>query len=309
MRLVLAGLLLCAMSAVAQGPITLKLPCEFRAQQISPTGKHVAVRCTDKSVRLLEVPSGKEIASFPAKYRYDNFDFAPDGKWFGVAGEAGLVEVVSVASPEKRVQWNAGGKSFDLFKFVSSSVIVLALNAGPGEIWDISSKPTKKAILETDFDGLTSAAASPDGGWVVTTGADTVVRFYRAPDWKLAGEYRGYLLEPFASAFTADGKHVVIGGADCQLTMFDPATAKPVKTLPVQNDPFERIESLDANQVIALSFDADGKKPPHLDVWNLETGSSKPVSTDEAVTGGAVVEKRIWLARGSSKTLALSVGQ
>ena len=309
MRLLLAVVLLCVMSAFAQDPIKLNLPCEFRSQQISPTGKHVAVRCTDRSVRLLEVPTGKEIASFPAKYRYNNFDFTADGKWFGVAGEAGSVEVISIASPEKRVQWMADTKGFDILKFVSDNVVVVAPSAGPGEVWDISAKPVKKATLETDFDGLTSVAASPDGSWVVTTGSDTVVRFYRAPDWKLAGEYRGYLLEPFTSTFTADGKHVVIGGADCQLTMFDPATAKPVKTLSAQSDPFEWIESLDANQVIALSFDADGKKPRHLAIWDLQTGSSKPIGTDETVTGGAVVDNKIWLAHGSSKTLALSMGQ
>jgi WD40 repeat protein len=305
MRLLLAGVLLCGMSAFAQDPIKLNLPCEFRSQQISPTGKHVAVRCKDKSVRLLEVGSGREIASFPAKYRYNNFDFTRDGKWFGVGGDAGAVEVVSVSSPDKRVQWRAGGEGFGIFKFVSSSVVVVAPNGGPGEIWDVSAKAVKKAVLETDFDGLTSAAASPDGNWVVTTGADTVVRFYRAPDWKLTGEYRGYLLEPF----TSDGKHVVIAGADCRLTMFDPATAKPVKTLSTQSDPFEWVEPLDANQVVAVSFDADGKKPRHLAIWDLLTGSSKPVGTDETVTGGAVVDNRIWLAHGSSKTLALSFGQ
>src|SRR4051812_14511197 len=277
MRLLLAGMLLCSMSAVAQDPIKLNLPCEFRSQQISPTGKHVAVRCMDRSVRLLEVPTGKEIASFPAKFRYNNFDFTPDGKWFGVAGEAGAGEVIPVASPEKRGEWKAGGNSFAILKFVASNLILVAPNAGPGEIWDFSAKPLKKASLETDFDGLTSAAASPDGNWVVTTGSDTVVRFYRAPDWKLTGEYRGYLLEPF----TSDGKHVVIAGADCRLTMFDPATAKPVKTLSTQSDPFEWVEPLDANQVVAVSFDADGKKPRHLAIWDLLTGSSKPVGTDE----------------------------
>jgi len=308
MRL-LAAVLLCAMRAAAQGPIRLNLPCEFRSQQISPTGKHVVIRCTDMSVRLLEVPSGREVASLPARSRYENFDFTPDGKWFGVAGDAGLVEVIPVAAPEKRVQWKAGAKGFDVFKFVSSNVVVMAPHAEPGEVWDISSKPAKVATLETDFDGLTSVSSSPDGNWLVTTGADTVVRFYRAPGWKLTGEYRGYLLEPFTSTFTADGKHVVIGGADCRLTIFDPATAKPVKTLSSQSDPFELVESLDTNRLIALSFDADGKRPRHLDVWDLNTGMSTPVSTDETVTGGAVVEKRIWLARGSKNTLALSIGQ
>jgi len=309
MRALLAVVLLTAMSAAAQNSIKLSLPCEFRSQQISPTGRHVVVRCSDMSVRLLEVPSGREVASLPAAGRYENFDFTPDGKWFGVAGDAGVVEVIPVAAPEKRVQWKAGAKGFDIFKFVSSTVVVVAAHGEPGEVWDISSKPTKKAILSTDFDGLTSVAVSASGDWLVSTGADTVVRFYRAPDWKLAGEYRGYLLEPFTSTFTADGKYLVVGGADCQLTVFDPATAKPVKTLSAQSDPFELVESLDQNRLIALSFDADGKKPRHLDIWDLETGSSKPVSTDETVTGGAVVDSRIWLAHGSKNTLALSVGQ
>src|SRR5690349_12723981 len=91
-----SGLLLCAIAASAQEPIKLNLPCEYRSQRIAPSGKYVAVRCKDRSVHLLQVPSGQEIASFAAKHRYDNFDFSADRNWFGAAGLDGNVEIISL---------------------------------------------------------------------------------------------------------------------------------------------------------------------------------------------------------------------
>jgi WD40 repeat protein len=308
-RLLLCGYVLAALAAFGQNQIKVTLPCEYRSQQISPSGKHVAVRCKDRSVHLLRLPGGEEIASFPAKHRYENFDFSHDGQWFGAAGSHGNVEVISLSTPSSRKQWQVGATTFDILKFVSKNIVAISPHAAPGELWDISAEPVRKANLETDFDGLTAAAASPDAQWLVTTGADTVVRIYHAPEWKLSGEYRGLTLEPFAVAFTPDSKIAVIGGADRQITLLDAVSAKVIRVLPSAPDPIEQIYVLDSNRLAVLYFDADGRKPRHMAVWDVATGTSSPVAMDSAVNGGGIVDGRIWLARGDGNTLAFTMGQ
>jgi WD40 repeat protein len=307
-KLLLSGLLLCAISAIAQNSIKLNLPCEYRSQQLAPSGKHVAVRCKDRSVHLLQIPSGQEVASFAAKGRYDNFDFSADGQWFGAGGSDGMVEVISLVTPSKRKQWLAGKGTFDVFKFVTKNLIAVSSHSAPGAVWDISGEPRSIATLDTDFDGLTAAGASPDGQWLITAGADTVIRFYHAPDWKMSGEYRELTLEPFAISFTSDGKYVVVGGADRQVTLLDPATAKVTKAFPAESDPIDQITALDKDRLVVLYFDADGHKPRHLEILDLPSGISKIVAVDATVTGGGIVEGHVWLAHGDGNSLAYTIG-
>jgi WD40 repeat protein len=302
-------LLLCALFLVdvahGQNSITLDLPCEHRSEQISPSGKHVAVRCQDRSVHVLEIPGGKELGVFPAKHRYENFDFSRDGKFFGAAGAEGDVEVVSLAVPTQRKQWKTGNTSFDVLKFISNDLVAVAIHARPGEIWDISGTPKKIATLETDFDGLTAIAASPDQQWIIATCADTVVRFYRAPNWNLVGEYRGLTLEPLSAEFTSDGRYAVVGGADRQITLFDPASGKIAKQLPVVADPIQEIHALEADRLAVLYFDAEGRKPPHIKTWQISSGKSETPPMDATVTGGGVVNGKLWFASAQGKNLRI----
>jgi WD40 repeat protein len=307
-KLLLSGLLLCAIAACAQNPIKLNLPCQYRSQRIAPSGKYVAVRCTDRSVHLLQVPSGEKIASFAAKHRYDNFDFSADSNWFGAAGLDGNVEVISLKAPATRKTWIAGKGTFDVLTFVTNNLIAVSSHSAPGALWDISGEPKRVATLDTDFDGLTAAAASPDGQWLVTAGSDTVLRFYRAPDWKMSGEYRGLTLEPFAVTFTLDGKFAVMGGADRQVTLLDPVTAKVAKAFPAENDPIDQVTSLDKDRLAVLYFDADGHKSRHLEILDLPSGSSKTLVVDPTVTGGGIVEGHVWLAHGDGNSLTYTVG-
>ncbi len=292
-------------SALAQSSMKLALPCVYSSQEISPSGQHVAVRCTDKSVHLFELPTGHEMNSLPAADAFDALAFSPDGDYFAAGNNKGEVRVVNIRAPSLAKRWHVADTSFDILKFVSWNQLVISPHSRPGEVWEISPKPARTAALETDFDGLTSAAVSPDGKWLVTTGADTVVRFYDTSTWKLTGEYRDLKLEPFSSAFTADGKYAVVGGADGQLSLFDPASGKLVKSLPAQTDPILEIDGIDASHVAVLYFDVDGRKPPHMLVWDLPSVSSRPFAMDEKVTGGAIVKGHIWTASGAANSLEL----
>lgn len=309
MRLPLA-LLVCAASALAlaEMPKKVLLPCDAAETSLSQTGKHVAVRCKDDSVHLVGIPDGKELVSFPATDRFHAFAFSPDDRLFAAGSLTGDVVVVPLSNALSRKRWHVAKQDVVLVSFVSATNLVAAPEDLPGQVWDFSSEPAQKATLETDFGGLTGAAVSPDEQFLVTTGADTVVRFYTTAGWKMTAEYRNYTLEPFSAAFSSDGKYAIVGGADRQLTLFDPGTGREVRKLPVHADPVWEIHPTDPDHLAVLYIDADGLKPPHLLLWDLKSGTSHPVAMDATVTGGGVVDGKVWLSKTNANSLELVTG-
>jgi len=163
--------------------------------------------------------------------------------------------------------------------------------------------------LATDFDGVNAIAVSPNGELVATCGADTIIRLWDTSNWKLKGEYREMLLEPFAAAFTTDSKSLLFGGADKQITILDVAALRVVRKLPRQPDPFDVITALDAHQIVVRYFDEDGRKPPHILRWNIESGSSQPVAADRKFTGGGTGQGKLWLSNANGKSMEVWIAE
>ena len=303
---ILAFFAIAAFAASAQAA-SAKIPlgCDSTSQQLSSTGEQALVRCQDNSVRLISLPSGKEERTISAGKAISTYQFSSDGKDFAISRDDGSIQVFSSTPQASPIAWQLGLPADDIQFLPGNKVVVVSPHARPGEVWDIAATPTKIATLATDFDGLTSVGISSDGKLVATCGADTVVRIWDTSTWKLKSEYRQLLLEPFAAAFTLDGKWLLMGGADQQVTILDANTAAEIRKLPRQPDPFDNIAVLDANHIAVRYFDEDGVKPPHVLRWNLQSGTSQPIALDRPVSGGGVVKGKLWLANATGRELEI----
>ena len=56
-----------------------------------------------------------------------------------------------------------------------------------------------------------------------------------------------------------------------------------------------------------LYFDADGKKPEHESIWNVNTAKSVPLTADRPPTGGGIVGGKLWLSSTNGKVLDIWV--
>ena len=112
-----------------------------------------------------------------------------------------------------------------------------------------------------------------------TADGDTSVRIYDR-NGKLKATYSDLLLEPFAISFMPDGKQVVIGGADCTLTILDASDAHVVRRLPKQPDPIFAVAALpDGVSLLSVHIDA-----ARLDDSRPCCGTSKPASDANSIS-------------------------
>ena len=145
---------------------------------------------------------------------------------------------------------------------------------------------------------MPSVAVSPDGKLLVVAGDDTVLRWYDTTTWQKTREYRGFMLETFALAFTPDGKSVLAGGADSRITVFDVGSGKQVRQLPPEAGSsvgVHRFSGRRGSLGMTQYFDNAGEKPPHaagVEPHNSEVRAAR--SPTCRPTCGELVGGKIW---------------
>ncbi len=304
----LAFALVCALPlslAAASDPkpvATLALPCDSYTQVISPVGNQVAVVCKDGTFHVFDLPSGTEKRSSGGAV--NGFDFSRDGLWFALSRADGTVEIGSTtgsATPKTfHVQPQDRLLAFDNL----SSVVIRPVDA-PGQIWDVRDMPKQVATLQNDFSHLTDVAFSPDGKLLVTADGDTVIRYYDTSNWKLVHEYRGLLLETFTIAFTADGKHVLVGGAEDHITELD-LSGKEERRIGKDDGVVYAISPFgNSGDAVIRYFDGEGRAPEHAAFWNLGTGKSSSFA-GALPSAARRVKEQTWFATVKDKSLVIS---
>ena len=298
MRALALALLLGANATRAEkAVVTLPLPCASKGEELAPDGAAVAVRCADGTLRLVAVPSGKELQQFPAQPERTSLAFSPDGLRFAIGYWSGKVRVVPASGDGVPTEWQASDRRIEQLSFLPGGKELLVVPLGRDtQVWKLEAQPRLLASLPSGFAEATALAVSADGKLVVAATGDTEVRFYETRSWKQVRVYRDLILETFALAFTPDQGRVLVGGADKRITVLDAATGKLMRTLPQQEDVVARLSPLaDGDSVVALYFDADGKRPPRAMLWSLRRGVAQPLVVSKQPTGGGLVRGELWL--------------
>lgn len=312
LRGIVATLLVMCASTAAFAALTIaqvQLSCDSRSQVLSPNGTQVAVRCKDRSLRLINTPSGTERIVASADRVANTFAYSPDGGWLAMGFDDGSVEVISTNESASARHWKAGSRRIDvLYFFPDAKMLFVGPVDSPGQVWLLTETPTQRASLPTDFGGIAVCAVSPDGKLLVAAGDDTVLRWYDTTTWQKTRETRDFLLETFALEFTLDGKRLLVGGADSRVTVLDAASGKQVRQIPPEAGSFIVDVHLlgDQQRVVVVYADDAGEKPPHALLWDLSTEKSTPIKSDSQTTGGGVVNGKLWLCTTQGRTLTIS---
>jgi WD40 repeat protein len=196
-----------------------------------PGGKGLATASSDKTVRIWDVPSARELLTFHGHANGVNaLAFNPDGRLIASGGRDGLLKV-----------WDpATGQVLRDIRGHSSPIVSLAFSTD-GRLASASGELTVKLwdpLLGEDTLSLrhpnraSALAFSPDGKQIAT--ADYVGKFLRVWDTDTGVEVlrlRGHEGNIPTMAFSPDGSRLTTGSSDGTVKLWDAGTGKELCTL------------------------------------------------------------------------------
>ncbi len=222
---------------VAQGKLqraaTLTGDTVFGAS-LSPDGSKVAVGCTDNTVRMIEVSSGKEL------FKIGNHENWVLGTVFGVDGK----RIVSVGRDRAAKLTDATSGAFlENVNLLRGELAAVARNPSKDNVviggedripyiylmdrpknMKIADDTTLIRKLERQQGAIAALAWSPDGKYIAVAGASPEVTIYEAGSGDRTAACKGHTAGIYTVAFSPDSKTLATGGFDGQVRLYDVST-------------------------------------------------------------------------------------
>lgn len=229
------------------------------------------------AIHVWQLPSGAQVASWKSGAPVSAVACSFDGRWLAIGHEDGSVEIADAGGKLARIFAVAHAEVDSVAFAPDGSLLAVSTHENPVQLWNPETG-MRIAELRTDFSGSRSVDFAPDSSLVATADADTAVRIYDRSG-KLTSSYTGLLLEPFAISFRPNGKEIVVGGADCTLSILSAADGRVIRRLPKSPDPiFNAVVLPDGGRVLSVHLDAATIQSYSVMLWNLGTNERHEVA-------------------------------
>ncbi len=241
---------------------------------VSPDSNYVATGSRDKSAKLWELSTGREVRSFLGhEFSVTTLDFNRDGKLLLTGSSDGTVRLWEVASGKELYSVNPFNEiisdvvfSPDMKYFAASCLKY------PVRVFDVATKKTVKdleASPEGNRKGV-NIAFSPDGQWMALGEDNRIANVYRTADWQKARTFE------FATGwcggcatfvtFSPDSKHLFMASHHGSVKQYDMTDGKLVRQY-----------ADEVNDLSSLQVSPDGKNlalatEKEVILWNVESG-------------------------------------
>ena len=218
----------------------------------SPDGKRLAA-CGHRGIQLWDSATRAPVATWPSTSALGFLAYSPDGKVLAVGSIEGALELWDAGTGQKLYTFN-GQADIRMVAFSPDGTrLVSAGRDGALRVWDPSGRREALPLSESASE-ITWVILSPDAKAVLTLPGRKSIRLWDAATGEPCGDEISMEKGPQTQRvydWTADGKRLFIGD-DQHIKVYDVATSKLVRALPV-----------DADDRSAFAVSPDGKWCAH----------------------------------------------
>ncbi|MEH2411887.1 serine/threonine-protein kinase [Nostoc sp.] len=235
---------------------------------ISPDGKTIASSGGDRTIKLWNLATGKQISSLNGHSQQVNVvAISPDGKTLVSASDDNTIKIWNLATRKQiRTLQGHSDSVHALAISADSETLVTGSDDNTIKIWDLATGEQIRTLLGHTF-WVRSVAISPDGVILASGSFDKTIKI-----WNLTKGYSIRTLEGNSQTVTAvaispDGKTLASASRDRTIKLWNLVTGKEIRTLAGHG-----------NTVTSVAFSADGKiiasgsRDRTIKLWNPATG-------------------------------------
>jgi WD40 repeat protein len=273
-----------------------------RSAYFSGDGKLVVTASDDKTARIWDAESGKEVVVLKGHGGSVNVAaFSADGKRVVTASTDGTARIWDAQSGKEIVVLigHRGEVRTAAFRGDGKQVAT-ASNDRTARVWDAESGE-EIAVIKSHGAAVRTAAFSVDGKRVVAATADPLAIVWDVENGKEIAQMSHSILDDlFTAEFSGDGKWVVTASTDETARVWDAQTGKQISALQHDGPVRTAIFSPDGRSVVTASDDKTAR------IWNAESGRQSLIlrGHDRAVKTAVYNGNGWWLVTASDDKTA-----